>query len=127
MKQKKGEILYAQAASYAKRGHKSKARNSAYKAVGADPSRKVAYKLIGDLYFRSYNDCKAGVSKVQDRAVYLAAFEMYRKAGDAKMMASAKQQFPSIEEIFELDMKEGESITVGCWINETVTIQRRPA
>ena len=55
------------------------------------------------------------------------AYEMYQKAGDSQRMASAKAQFPSIEEIFNENMKEGESLTVGCWINETVKLERRPA
>jgi len=75
----------------------------------------------------SYEDCKGGVSRVQDRAVFLAAYEMYKKAGNSKMMQLAKAQFPSMEEIFELSLKEGETLRVGCWINETVTIQRRPS
>jgi len=123
----KGEILYAYAASLAKRGSKSKSRKYALDAASADPSLKVAYKLVGDLYLTSYNECKGGVSKVADRGVYLAAFEMYQRAGDSRMMNTAKEQFPSIEDIFELDMQEGQQVAVGCWINQKVTIQRRPS
>lgn len=123
---KKGEILYAHAASQYKRGRKPTARQYALEAAAADPSLKMAYKLVGDLYYNSFNDCKAGVSRVQDRAVYFAAYEMYRQAGNAKMMQSAKEQFPSIDDIFELDLKEGQTIKVGCWINKSVPIQRRP-
>ena len=122
----KGEILYAFATSQAKRGRKQSARQYAMEAAQADPSLKVAYKLVGDLYYNSFQECKAGVSRVQDRAVYFAAYEMYQRAGNARMMQSAKEQFPSIDDIFELDMKEGESIRVGCWINTSVKIQRRP-
>lgn len=123
----KGEILYAFATSQAKRGKKQTARQYALEAASADPSLKMAYKLVGDLYWGSYNDCKQGVSRVQDRAVYIAAYEMYAQAGDTQMMQAAKEQFPSIEEIFELDMKEGQTIQVGCWVNKSVAIQRRPA
>jgi len=123
----KGEILYAYAASLAKRGNKSKARKYALDAASADPSRKVAYKLVGDLYLNSFNECKGGKSKVADRAVYLAAFEMYQRAGDSRMMETSRAQFPSIEEIFELDFQEGQQIEVGCWIKQKVTLQRRPS
>jgi len=123
----KGQIYYAMAASNAKRGQKVTARSNSMKAVQFDPSLKEAYKLVGDLYLSSYNECKEGVSKVQDRAIYLAAYEMYKKAGDSRMMRAAEEQFPSIEEIFELDFKEGQTIKVGCWINETVTLKRRPS
>ncbi|MCZ6521898.1 MAG: hypothetical protein O6848_10430 [Bacteroidetes bacterium] len=124
---KKGEVYYALAASYARRKNKPQARSNALKAVSADPSQKVAYKLVGDLYLNSFAECKKGVSRVEDRAVYLAAYDMYKKAGNRKMMNAAEAQFPSIEEIFELDFQEGQTIKVGCWINETVTIQRRPS
>lgn len=106
---------------------KSTARSSARRALAFDPANKEAYVFIGDLYMNSYDDCKEGVSRVKDRGVFLAAYEMYQKAGDSQRMASAKAQFPSIEEIFNENMKEGESLTVGCWINETVKLERRPA
>ena len=123
--QKKAEIYYEMAQQYNKKGQKSSARLYAQKAVGADGSFTKAYRMIGDLYFNSFNDCKQEVSKVDDRAVYLAAYDMYQKAGSAKMMKAAEAQFPSIGEIFELNRQEGETITVGCWINVTTTLRRR--
>lgn len=118
--------LYLNLADMAKdRGNKIAARNYALKAVSADPSKKEAYTLIGNLYFTSYESCKEGENIVKDRAVFLAAYEMYRKAGNTASMQNAKQQFPSAEEIFTYNMEVGEQIVVGCWIKETVTIQKR--
>lgn len=108
-------------------GQKSTARNSARRALSFDPSQKGAYKLIGNLYMNSGKDCNKGESRVDDRAIYIAAYEQYRKAGDAAGMANAKAQFPSIEEIFNDGKEEGQSITIGCWINTTVKLERRPA
>jgi tetratricopeptide (TPR) repeat protein len=122
----KAEIFYTLAGTSANRGNKPSARKYALRSVDAAPSKKEAYKFIGDLYMTSYNECKEGVSKVQDRAIFIAAYDMYKKAGNNAMMKSAQEQFPSIEEIFELDLQEGQNLTVGCWINESVTIQRRP-
>ena len=110
----------------ATRGMKASARSNFYKCIEADPSRTKSFKLIGDLYMTSYNECKKDESKVEDRAVYIAAFNMYRKSGDQKSMANAKAQFPSIEDIFTENYSEGDSFKVGCWINETVNLQRRP-
>ena len=110
-----------------KKGQKSTARNSARRALSFDPSHGDAYKLIGDLYMTSYEDCKGNESQVQDRAVFLAAYEQYRRAGNSAGMANAKGQFPSIEDIFNEGKAEGESITIGCWINTTVQLERRPA
>lgn len=124
---KKSEIYLSMAKLQASQGNKVAARSSARKALAFDPSLGDAYVLIGDLYMRSYDDCKEGVSKVKDRAVFIAAYEMYRKGGDQSKMAAAKEQFPSIEEIFSESMSEGQAITVGCWVNESVQLERRPA
>lgn len=124
---KKSEIYLSLARTQVSSEGKSAARSSARKALAFDPSNRDAYALIGDLYMNSFNDCKGGESKVKDRAVFIAAYEMYQKAGDSERMNSAKAQFPSIEEIFNEDKEEGQSITVDCWINETVQIERRPA
>lgn len=123
---KKSEIYLSMAQMYASQGNKSAARTNARKALANDPSAKKAYTMIGNLYMQSYNDCREGVSKVDDRLVFIAAYNQYKRAGDQSAMIKAKEQFPSIEEIFELGLTEGQSMTVGCWINETVVLERRP-
>ncbi len=122
---KKADAYYYLATIMANQKKKVIARNYARKAINADPTKKDAYKLIGDLYFNSFSECKKGQNPVQDRAVYLAAYEMYKKAGDAAGMKRAKEQFPTMEDIFTWNMNVGDKIKVGCWIDETVTIQKR--
>ena len=122
---KKADVYYALAIIQSNRDKKISARDYARKALSADPTKKEAYKLIGNLYFNSFNDCKKGENPVHDRAVYIAAYEMFKKAGDAEGMRRAKSQFPTMEEIFTWNMQEGEKYKVGCWINETVTIRKR--
>lgn len=123
---KKSEIYMSMAQIYASNGNKVAARTNARKAMANDPSVNKAYLLIGNLYMQSYNDCRAGESKVDDRLVFIAAYNQYKRGGDQSAMNKAKAQFPSIEEIFELGLAEGQSMTVGCWINETVILERRP-
>lgn len=124
---KKGGVQLDLAKMHVARGNKSQARSNALKAVQFDPSvSSEAYSLIGHLYMGSYETCRKAVSKVEDRGVFLAAYEMYRKAGNGEGMSNAKAQFPSISEIFELGLSEGETFKVACWVNEVVTIQRRP-
>ncbi len=125
--QKKAEIYLDMAKINATQGQKSTARANARKALSFDPSMTDAYNLIGNLYFGSFEECRGGESKVKDRAVFIAAFEMYKKAGNTEAMENARGQFPSIGEIFEEGMQEGQSITVGCWIQENVSLQRRPS
>jgi len=108
-----------------KKGKKASARDYAKKAINVDPNNEDAAKFIASLYMNSYNDCKEGKDPVKDRAIFIAAYNWYQKAGDASGMAKAKEQFPSMEEIFTWNHEVGESISIGCWVNETVAIQRR--
>lgn len=103
----------------------SSARKYYLDAVNTDPTQKDAYKIVGDLYANSFESCKSGENIVKDRAVFIAAYEMYRKAGDTANMARMRTAFPSTEEAFTYDMTKGDAITVGCWINETVSLQTR--
>lgn len=121
----KFEALMGQAIANSKLGNKSRSRTLAYEALSAKPGSTDAYNLIGNLYFTSFEDCRGDKSKVMDRGVFLAAYKMYEKASNQSQMAASKEQFPSIEEIFNEGMEEGQTITVGCWINESVKIQRR--
>ncbi|MEQ9424439.1 MAG: tetratricopeptide repeat protein [Cyclobacteriaceae bacterium] len=125
--EKKGEIHLSLARLYASQGQKSASRSNAYKAVQNDLGLKEAYSIIGNLYMNSFEACSGGESRVKDRAVFIAAYEQYRKAGDGSGMANAKAQFPSIDEIFTEGYEEGQSISTGCWIGETVQLERRPA
>jgi len=101
------------------KGSKAAARE-AYRKAG-----KAGFEKIGDLYMGSGKDCSKGVSLAEDRLVYLAAYDMYAKAGDGQKMASAKAQFPSVTELFELNWKEGESHSISCWVAETVVLRTR--
>jgi tetratricopeptide (TPR) repeat protein len=122
----KGEVYLIIGAMQVDAGAKSMARNYFRQAASADPNLAgKAYTSIGNLYFGSYNNCREGVSKVDDRGCYLAAYEMYRRAGNNSGMSRAKQQFPSKEEVFLEGKSVGGSLTVGCWIGETVAIQTR--
>lgn len=124
---KKSEIYLSIARIHSSKSDKVSARNSARRALSFDPNYKDAYKLIGDLYMTSFNDCKGDKSKVLDRAVFIAAYDMYKKAGDNDYMSRAKEQFPSIEEIFNENYEEGDAVQVDCWINQSVKIERRPS
>jgi tetratricopeptide (TPR) repeat protein len=121
----KGDALIGLGAIEAKNGKKSAARDLFRQAAAANPSNKEAYEKIGDLYQNSFEECSKKKSMAEDRLIYIAAYEMYAKAGDAQKMANAKAQFPSTSEIFELNWKEGESKSTGCWIGETVILKTR--
>lgn len=121
----KGDSYYALAIIQSNMDRNVSARDYARKAVSADPTKKQAYKLIGNLYYNSYKDCEKGVNPIHDKAIYIAAYEMFRLADDSSGMNRARQQFPTMEEIFTWDMKIGDKYKVGCWVNQTITIQKR--
>ena len=123
--EEKFSAYMGQATVNSKKGNKTRARSFAYEALSAKPGSSEAYNLIGNLYFTSFDDCTGGKSKVLDRGVFLAAYNMYAKAGNSSQMNAAKEQFPSKEEIFTESYEAGQTITVGCWINETVALKTR--
>ena len=123
--EKTAEIYYDMATIYKVRGDKVSARSFARKSIAAGASHKSAsFNMIGDLYFSSFQAC-ANTSLVKSRAVYIAAYNQYKNGGSSKKMANAKAQFPSMEEIFTENMKIGQSISVDCWIGETVNLDKR--
>lgn len=103
----------------------SAARALYQKALEVDPTKSEAYSAIGYLYYQAFDDCAGKEDIVKDRAVFLAAYDMFQKAGNAKMMESSKEQFPSKEEIFTYNYTAGDNISVGCWIGVTTTLRSR--
>jgi predicted RNase H-like nuclease len=97
----------------------------AFKTIETDHSRRDAYSFIGKLYADSYERCKEEVDRVKDRLVFIAAYQMFQKAGDMEAMKFAKEQFPSREELFERNYNAGQSMKLTCWIDETVILQTR--
>jgi len=123
---KKADDIFRLARMASKRGALGEARTLALKSASADASKaSEAYSFIGDLYMSSHKACSSG-DAVQSRAVFLAAYDMYAKGGDGKGMANAKDQFPSITDAFTLGKKEGDVLSVGCWINTSTTLRLRP-
>jgi tetratricopeptide (TPR) repeat protein len=121
----KADILILMGNNEARKGSKSSAREFFRQAIAADNSNKDAYERIGDLYQSSFKECAQEKSYAEDRLVFLAAYDMYAKAGNNQKMAQVKSQFPSKEELFDLNWQEGEVKRVGCWINESVTLKTR--
>lgn len=119
------EALISQAKTAAKLGQKSKAKSFAFEALAKKMETKEPYNLIGNLYFNSFDECAQKKEIVLDRAIFIAAYDMYKLAENVEAMAVAKAQFPSIEDIFNGNYSEGQELLVGCWINEKVLLRRR--
>jgi tetratricopeptide (TPR) repeat protein len=122
----KAGLLLGIAEIHSKEGRKSSARQYAQQALEADPNLSSAYTLIGNMYFNSYEECRKNQSQVEDRLVFIAAYNMYERAGNREMMAQARQQFPTVGMLFDENREAGQQMTVGCWINRTVTLRQAP-
>ncbi len=123
--QDKSEALMYLGSIESKKGNYNGARDLFRQAISADSNNKDAWEKIGDLYYNSFDNCSKKQSLAEDRLVYIAAYEMYVKAGNNNLMSRAKAQFPSKEEIFLLNWQNGSAQKVGCWINENVILKTR--
>lgn len=123
-KEQKAELDYEIAKILSSKVSYSSARERALKCIGTSYTSK-AYSLIGQMYKSSYTTCKSD-NPVKSRAVYILAYEMFKKAGNSTEMNVCQKQFPDAEDIFERNYKEGESITIDCWIQKTVLLKARP-
>ncbi|MDD5507767.1 MAG: hypothetical protein PHD25_05485 [Bacteroidales bacterium] len=107
-----------------------RSRSFAYKCAELRPNDGNPYIMIGDLYATSASDC--GSDEISKKAAYWAAVDKYLKARSVdpsveqvanERISSYSRAFPPMERLFFHDLKEGDSYTVGCWINETTTIR----
>ncbi|MFO8086493.1 MAG: hypothetical protein R6T91_01635 [Bacteroidales bacterium] len=114
-------------------GKRSSARSNALKALNYKPDDGRCYILIGDLYANSASVCESD-SKVASKSIYWAAVDKYQKAKSVDPEVADKAQskinryrqyFPSQEELFFENFDEGDSYTVGCWINENTKVRKR--
>ncbi len=119
-----GRIKYSE-------GGYSEARNYAQKAAAADESvASEAYTFIGDMYAGSFKACgeEAAVkaSPIKRRGVFMAAYDMYSRAGNSEKMAKMKEQFPTKGQVFsDTSINEGDMLRVGCWIQTNTTVRVR--
>lgn len=121
-------IFLAQA--YKALGNFSKARSVALKGIELRPGWGEPYIFIGDLYAISASDC--GDNDLTKKVAYWAAIDKYYRAKQVdpnlsdeadKRIRTYSVYFPPTEVLFFYNMNEGDSYTVGCWINETTTVR----
>jgi len=109
-----------------KMNQQQQARSYAYKAIELNKGWGKPYILIGNAYASSSKEC--GDDEFAQKAVYWVAVDKFiqAKSVDASVAEEASQlinkfsaYFPNIENAFFHNVKEGDTYTVGCWINES--------
>ncbi len=108
------------------------ARSNARKAIESKPGWGDPYILIGNLYASSSDNC--GENDFEKITVFWAAVDKFRQAKSADVEVSAEANelitkysayFPNVEDAFFYGFENGQSYTVGCWINEKTTVRTR--
>jgi tetratricopeptide (TPR) repeat protein len=105
----------------------AKSKEYLNKAVAADPKMGKAYLYLAQIYVNGSKDC--GQTDLEKRAVFNLAIQTAQKAGIAeptlkptadKMAAEFAPKSIAPSEISKAKL-DGKSITIGCWINETIS------
>jgi tetratricopeptide (TPR) repeat protein len=110
----------------------SAARTAALNSLKYKPNEGMAYVIIGDMYVSSAKDCQESGINI----AYWAAADKYQKAinisADDKVKKIARQRlaniaksYPIKTDLFMRNWTVGQSMQVGCWINETTTVRAR--
>lgn len=109
----------------------SSARSYAYKAINNRQGFGEPYLYIGISYALGASGCGDDFTQ---RTVYWAAVDKFYQAKSVdpsvsedanKYINAYSGQFPDKEELFMRGMKDGDSYSVGCWINETTKVRPR--
>ncbi|OEK06985.1 tetratricopeptide repeat protein [Roseivirga misakiensis] len=122
----KAKALKQVAATERIQGNKAEAKKFALQAAEVDPTLKEdMYTLIGDMIMGS-DECDKKESQVTDRARFIAAHNYYIQGKNNLKAGQAREYFPTISDIFTEGKKEGDNLKVGCWIQTSVKLVRRP-
>lgn len=115
---------------YGKLKNFPKARKYARKASSAKPGWGEPYILVGKLYASSGSKCGSGTGFKSQRVVWVALDEWKKAKKDSSTRAEAQKQInkylqymPTKENIFLRGLKEGDSYTIPCWINQKTIIR----
>ena len=123
----KRDIYYAMATMANNKGQSASARNYAKKALQYESGHAPSLYLIGLVYAAA-----AKYDSVDAKAPLWVAVDYFNRAagGDGQAASAARQAagryrayFPTREDLFFLDIQEGQSYKVGGWINETTTVR----
>lgn len=129
---KQADIYNYMAATYRGTKEYQKSAETAQKAISLNPDLGVAYTSLGWAYLGYFNKC--GSAKKDRAAVAYVAADMFNKAKRAPLPDPKAQNaynkayvhFYSTQELFfDPDLKEGDAIRAGCWIQKSSTIRAK--
>lgn len=127
---KQADYYYIMASCYLNTKKYSQVRTYSRKAANLRPAWGKPYILIGKAYLNG----ACGSNDWGKPLCYMAAVDKFRKAKsiDPSVSADADEwirkyggQYPLVEAAHSRSKKDGERVSTGCWINETVTLKTK--
>lgn len=128
---KKSET-YNTIASVFRNMDKAEAKKYALKAIEANPQSGKPYLFLAELYTSAGGEC--GLSSFDKKALVWLAMSTAQKAAVAEpkykttvaslLEKTYSKSLPTAADVKAAGKKKGDTITYGCWINETVTIPK---
>jgi|GEM_PF-1394228 len=123
--------IYMTIAQLYRNNDKAKAKEYALKAAQTDVKLGSPYLFIAEMYMNAGTDCK--LSALEKKALVFPTLELLKKAEAAEpkykaTVAKLEEQYvksiPTKKEAKADKKGKGDTITYGCWINETVTLPK---
>ena len=111
-------------------GNYETAKKYALKSAELNPESGYPYLLLGNIYAAGNKTC--GEKEFEHKAIYWAAVDQFIKAKqvDPELTDEANNfieayspHFPNQEDAFFEGYNNGDTYTIGCWINETTTVR----
>jgi len=111
-------------------GNYETAKRYALKSAELNPESGYPYLLLGNIYAAGNKTC--GEKEFEHKAVYWAAVDKFTKAKQIdpeladeanKFIEAYTPHFPNEEDAFFEGYQNGDTYTVGCWVNETTTVR----
>ena len=128
--EEKSKYLLGLSQANIKLGKLSSARDLAYQSSKLNPDWGKPYLLIGDMYLNSVKTC--GTNAFEQGMVYSAAIDKYIRAKNIdsslselcnKKIVLYSKYLPTNDDAFFSGAKDGDSFTIGCWMNETTKVR----
>lgn len=113
-----------------KQGQLAEAKRACLESARANPESGEPYLFLALIYGQAADSC--GSNAFEKNAVYWAAISMANRAASVQPDLSAKAEslassygknVPDKSIAFQFNYKEGDSYTVGCWINERIVVR----
>jgi tetratricopeptide (TPR) repeat protein len=113
-----------------KQGQLAEAKRACLESARANPESGEPYLFLALIYGQAAGSC--GSNAFEKNAVYWAAINMANRAASVQpdlsaraesMAATYRKNVPDKSIAFQFNYKEGDSYTVGCWINERVVVR----